>query len=475
MIDVVVVANDLKSLTGTATEGLPFEIEDYTLHPNAKNKEKILKKFEKIKIQLNNLQKEVKSDEAKIQSQLIFNMFQSFFNIVDGIDAKLDTQTKFEEINQSVRFIKEASVLIGESIERLISVELKYDEESKKELAQNADRNGMFLLASIFIIGIFSVASFYFIFVNRNILSPLNQMKKTMELITKDMSNIHLRVKIDNDDEIGVLGKYFNEMADQIQENQLNLETLIEKRTNELESSRALNIQSSKLAALGEMAGGIAHEINTPLAAILLNAEMIISENESLTQPNQAIEKQAQSISGIVFRISKIINGLKIFSRDASKDSSQTFTVGKLIESTLDLCTEKFKSNNIQLIVKEEFWDAPIYGQIVHLSQTLLNLLNNSFDAIQELQEKWIQIEVLVIGQFLELSITDSGPGIAKDVVEKMFQPFYTTKDIGKGTGLGLGISIGIVQTHGGTLFYDEKHKNTRFVIRLPISQTKGH
>ena len=474
MMDVVVIANDLKNLSGTATEGLPFEIEEYSLHPSIENKEKILKKFDRINFQLNRLKKELKSDEAKIKGHLVSNMFDNYLNSFTEMSSRLETKKfQIEKVNESVRSVKETSALIVEYIESLISIELKYAEKAKEVLAQRADINGIKLLLVIFITAICTAIFFYFFLVRKNILIPLGRMKDTMELITHDMSNINLRVKVDHFDEIGVLGKYFNEMADQIQENQLNLESTIEKRTNELESARAQNIHSSKLASLGEMAGGVAHEINTPLAAIMLNAEMILMETESLNPPNKAIEAHAISIGEIGDRISKIIGGLKSFSRDASADENQIFTVEKLISDTMNLCNEKFKNHNIKVLIKEEFLETLLDGQIVHISQTLLNLLNNSFDAIETLQEKWISIEVTVIGKELRLSVTDSGAGIPKDVVSKMFQPFFTTKDIGKGTGLGLGISLGIIQKYGGDLIYDEECKNTRFIICLPVAGLK--
>lgn len=473
MMDVVVVANDLKTLSGTATEGLPFEIEEYSLHPSKENKEKILKKFDRISFQLNKLKKELKSDEAKIKGHLVSNMFANYLSLFSEMSAELEAKkVHIEEINERIKSIKETSALIAEYIESLISIELKYDEKAKEVLAQKADANGIKLLLIIFITAIGSAFLFYFFLVRKNILIPLGRMKDTMELITKNMSNINLRVKVDHFDEIGVLGKYFNEMADQIEENQLNLESTIEKRTNELESARAQNIQSSKLASLGEMAGGVAHEINTPLAAIMLNAEIILMEAESLDPPNKAIEKYAISIGEIGDRISKIISGLKNFSRDASADENQIFSVGKLISDTMNLCNEKFKNHNIKVIIKEECLETLLNGQIIHISQTLLNLLNNSFDAIEKLKEKWISIEVAVIGKELRLSVTDSGSGIPKDIVNKMFQPFFTTKEIGKGTGLGLGISIGIIQRYGGNLIYDEEYKNTRFIICLPIADS---
>ncbi len=105
------------------------------------------------------------------------------------------------------------------------------------------------------------------------------------------------------------------------------------------------------------------------------------------------------------------------------------------------------------------------------ISQVLLNLLNNSFDAIEERAEKWIRVrfEINSNKKILIIKVTDSGDGIPNEIVHKMMNPFFTTKDIGKGTGLGLSISKGIIEEHGGHLIYNAQSKNTEFVVELPI------
>jgi signal transduction histidine kinase len=98
----------------------------------------------------------------------------------------------------------------------------------------------------------------------------------------------------------------------------------------------------------------------------------------------------------------------------------------------------------------------------------------NSFDAIQELPDKWVKVEVLEAGEYVSLSVIDSGDGIPKDIQNKMMQPFYTTKGIGKGTGLGLSISNGIITGHGGKIYVDEFSKNTKITLVLPKTQVVG-
>ena len=102
------------------------------------------------------------------------------------------------------------------------------------------------------------------------------------------------------------------------------------------------------------------------------------------------------------------------------------------------------------------------------MSQVLLNLLFNARDAVRDLKDKWVRLEVMNLSDFVEFSVTDSGTGISNAVRERIMQPFFTTKDVGQGTGLGLSISRGIVEAHGGRLYYDEKSQHTRFVFVIP-------
>lgn len=231
-------------------------------------------------------------------------------------------------------------------------------------------------------------------------------------------------------------------------------------------------ITTSKLAALGEMAGGLAHEINNPLAIISGRAVQLTMANEQGRLNLELINDIATSIQSTTMRISKIIKGLISFARENEQEEKREVLLDTLIEDTLSFCRERFKSHAVDLTVKSS-QDVKIQCRPVQLSQVLLNLLNNSYDAIEELSEKWVKIEVEKNSDSIYIAVTDSGQGIPEQLRDKIIQPFFTTKDVNRGTGLGLSISAGIISSHQGTLNLDTNSKNTRFVISLPNNEVK--
>ena len=139
-----------------------------------------------------------------------------------------------------------------------------------------------------------------------------------------------------------------------------------------------------------------------------------------------------------------------------------------LVADALELCSSRFHYHRVRMKVSAIPEDLKIEARGVQIAQVLLNLLNNSFDAVEHLEDRWISIDVAETPDAVELSVTDSGKGVPAEIREKIMQPFFTTKEIGKGTGLGLSISKGIVDSHSGQFFLDAACANTRFVVRLP-------
>lgn len=231
-------------------------------------------------------------------------------------------------------------------------------------------------------------------------------------------------------------------------------------------------LQSSKMSSLGEMAGGIAHEINNPLAIIKGKANYIKKQIKNDVLDKERINEDLTKIEMTTDRIAKIIRGLRSFSRNATADPMEEVLVSSIVNDTLELCRERFRNHSIDLRVSGNM-DMRLECRSAQISQVLINLLGNAHDAVENLSEKWVSIEVVSQKDCILINVMDSGKGIPGPVAEKMMLPFFTTKEVGKGTGLGLSISIGIAKEHHGKLKYDAQSKNTKFVLQLPLKQPK--
>ncbi len=227
-------------------------------------------------------------------------------------------------------------------------------------------------------------------------------------------------------------------------------------------------VNSSKLASLGEMAGGVAHEINNTLAILKGYASQVKTLLEQQPTDLCRIGNALDRIDVTVDRLARIVNSLGRMARNSPLDPPSAQSVAELIAETLLLCTERFRGHGIDLIVSQIPSEWTLDCRPVEFSHALLNLLNNAYDAVELAAEKWIRLEVNQQGPNLEISVTDSGPGITAPLRNRIMVPFFTTKPLGRGTGLGLSIAKSIVEAHGGSLTLDAESLQTRFVISLP-------
>ncbi|NUM89218.1 MAG: GHKL domain-containing protein, partial [Bdellovibrionales bacterium] len=243
---------------------------------------------------------------------------------------------------------------------------------------------------------------------------------------------------------------------------------LLEKQVAE---KSAMLLETSKFAALGQMAGGIAHEINSPLLIISLSGEQLAAlARKEAAIPKDTVLTVASRIEQTVRRIARIVQGLRSFARQGSgAEDRKNVSVTKIVEDTLSLCQERFKNHGVKLEIRHQDKNLSLHCNDVQLEQVLLNLLNNAFDATEGLPERWVRLESAgSTGGGALIRITDSGSGIPKHVADRLFTPFFTTKEVGKGTGLGLSISKGIIESHGGSLSVDHSCPNTCFLVTLP-------
>lgn len=267
------------------------------------------------------------------------------------------------------------------------------------------------------------------------------------------------------------VGYDITEMREAREQLRLSNQTLEEKvaaRSRELDEQRAKLVFASKFVALGEMAGGIAHEINNPLAIISgYTAQLQEMLNHSAFDKN-TFESMLASIRSAVGRITKIIAGLRNISRDGSRDPLRECRMNDLLVEVLGLCGERFRIHGVELIFEGEELGTLVMCRPVELQQVILNLLTNAFDAVQGQVQRWVKLTLTELESDACVSVTDNGPGVPAVLHDKVFQPFFTTKPIGKGTGLGLSISKGIAEAHQGSLVMDKEAGETCFVLKIP-------
>ena len=232
-------------------------------------------------------------------------------------------------------------------------------------------------------------------------------------------------------------------------------------------------VYASKMATLGEIAAGVAHEINNPLYTLSLIAQVLkrLNERRPLTQEEGTV--QIERIESSVQRMAKIVSELSEFSRESSRDPMVEHPLHRVISETVDLCNARLLDGHVELLLSPvpPLWTVECHAS--QISQVLLNLLNNAHDAISCLEERWIRVETSDTGDSFTIRVTDSGRGIASHIVKKMMSPFFTTKPPGRGTGLGLSISSNIMTDHGGRLSFDQASPNTSFVLTIPKRQRR--
>ena len=248
--------------------------------------------------------------------------------------------------------------------------------------------------------------------------------------------------------------------------------SLLRKLQNERRGYETHLIASSKMSMLGEMAAGLAHEINNPLAIINGTAAVLHAALKNKRLTDEVLETGLVKIDATVQRIAKIIRGLRTFARDTGEDPKMNTPLASVVSDTLDLCRERVRNRGITLKAALPA-NAHLRCNAAQVSQILINLISNAVDAVEAGGEKWIEVSADVSDGRVKIFVTDGGLEIPREVTERMMNPFFTTKPVGKGSGLGLSISKGLAESNGGTLDYVPNTKNTCFVLDLPAPVIK--
>jgi C4-dicarboxylate-specific signal transduction histidine kinase len=245
----------------------------------------------------------------------------------------------------------------------------------------------------------------------------------------------------------------------------------MQRREQELRDKQEQLVQAGKLATLGELTTGVAHELNNPLNNIGLFVGNALDLIQLGTADTERISSELDNAMHQVRKASEIISHLRTFGR-AAPVSREPVLINDVIMRALSLMQEQFRLRQIDLNLKLCDDNPLVLGNAIQLEQVLINLLTNARDAVSLSTVRTISIECLVEAPFVELVISDTGAGIPEGLEKRIFDPFFTTKEVGKGTGLGLSITYGIIKEHHGTITVARTPPGAgaTFVIQLPMS-----
>ncbi len=417
--------------------------------------------------------------------KILLGSLPSSTNTLNLSEQLLSGQNKFFEFSiQEVPYAFVSTSISWGQFEFLIGMGT-----SKAAAASNISNvNYMIILTFLCVFAFILVMSFYFV---REVVSPIESLIKA----SRELKDARVAPHIENKSktEIAELIDSFNEMSVQIVESDQKMKKqldLLEQANNKIKNTQNQLVQSAKLASLGELVAGIAHELNNPIGFIYSNIGHLKEYSQSLFKiidkslknPNEMdflikeedyeyikkdFPKLIQSCEEGSNRAKDIVLGLRNFSR-ADEEKTQAFDVNAGIDSTLKLLAGELKNN---ILIRKDYNEVPkINCNINQMKQVFMNILNNAIQAIETEGDIFIKTEFLSEEKVVRIEIKDTGMGIEKDNVEKIFDPFYTTKEVGQGTGLGLSISYGIIKSHGGQIdVQSELGKGTTFQISLPI------
>jgi len=243
----------------------------------------------------------------------------------------------------------------------------------------------------------------------------------------------------------------------------------MQRREQELRDKQEQLVQAGKLATLGELTTGVAHELNNPLNNTGLFVGNAIDLIELGAPDKGQIVRELRHAMQQVGKATEIISHLRTFGR-AAPFSREPISLRQVIERALSLMREQLRLREIEVALHLGPEEPVVVGNPIQLEQVFINLLTNARDAVADSPRKAIRISDSVGAEGVEVALTDTGPGIPPGLERRIFDPFFTTKEVGKGTGLGLSITYGIVKEHGGTISVTSRPgEGATFLLQLPL------
>jgi signal transduction histidine kinase len=406
-------------------------------------------------------------------------------------DAYQDLSFAFFELLQDNNTLEAIALLNGEAqsvfndfsadLTKLVSVNKKdsYEAAKRAEITYQSTHK----ITSTLLVTTILLSAFIAVGLARYITISVHQLVKAARSVAG--GNLEVRLEIDSNDEIGHLAHSFNQMTASLRE-----------AREKMQKTQILLVRSEKMASLGQLTAGIAHEINNPVNfvssnvnplrrdiaevfEVLANYEEAVSHRQLHAQFKKVEELKKKLdfpylkdeidnlLNGIqegAHRTSEIVKGLRSFTR-LDEDERKPVDINKAIESTLLMLKHQLK-NRVEVI--KDFGDIPVIMCFPSkLNQAFMNILANASQAIEGRGK--IFIKTSYDSEIVTISIKDTGKGMTEEVKQHIFEPFFTTKPVGEGTGLGLPITYGIIEEHDGNLeVYSELGKGSEFVITLP-------
>ncbi len=293
---------------------------------------------------------------------------------------------------------------------------------------------------------------------SQSIVKPIGNLVEGAKRLAS--GELDTQIPVESQDEIGTLCRAFNEMGEALADRERQLKERMQEQLT----------QSEKLASIGRLAAGVAHEINTPLTGVLTYSNLLM-EKESM--PGSARE-DLKVIIDETTRCRQIVRNLLDFARETKLEVART-DINGLIYKTLGILRNQsiFRDIDIREKLQEGLPDVRVDSN--QIRQVIMNLVLNAAEAMPNGGLLFIATEYKVDRNFVRISIRDTGCGIPPEDLERVFQPFFTTKERGKGTGLGLSVSYGIIQRHGGAITVTSQvGKGTTFEIQLPVTEQIG-
>ena len=418
--------------------------------------------LDRVVVECANLGTMVGKDEKSAINALVLHV-KHFKN---AIMAYVSQEKVLDDTSDTLMKIKQSALRTQGDVQKSL-----IDVQHKVENRINIDHHHMiqlvariqFMMMMGMVVGIlFSIIGV--IIMSRSLMKPISKLVMATQRLAK--GELSYRVEKIYDDEIGQFAEALNLMAEELQ--------VITVSRDELIETQAQLVQAAKLASIGELAAGVAHELNQPLMVIRTEVQLIMRYIEKDKFDSASLLEEMKIFENNTKKMMDIINHLREFSHQ-SRMPFCNVDIQIIIENALSMIKEQLRLN--QITIKKEFQPnlPQIIGNANQLEQVFLNVITNARQAIESKNDGSGEIELktdCIKPDEITIFIKDTGCGIPSEHLSQIFDPFYTTKEVGQGTGLGLSISYGIIKDHQGDIYVSETGDHgTTFVITLPIGQ----